>query len=64
LIDIAIPDDSIFNTRETEKPSKYKNLEIAVSRMWNVRTKTVPVITGTLGTIKEGIRSEASVAPR
>jgi hypothetical protein len=34
LIDIAIPDDSHVNTKETEKLSKYKDLENAVSRMW------------------------------
>jgi hypothetical protein len=33
LIDIAIPDDSNFNTKETEKLNKYKDLEIEVSRM-------------------------------
>jgi len=34
LIDMAIPDDSNINTKETEKLSKYKDLEIEVSRMW------------------------------
>jgi hypothetical protein len=31
---MVIPDDSNFNTQETEKLSKNKNLEIQVSRMW------------------------------
>jgi hypothetical protein len=39
MIDTAIPNDSNVNTKETEKLSKYKNLEIKVSRMWKVRTK-------------------------
>ena len=39
LIAIAIPDESNFNTKETKKLSKYKDLEIEVSRMWKVRTK-------------------------
>jgi hypothetical protein len=30
---IAIPGDLTFNTKETEKLSKYKGLEIKVSRM-------------------------------
>jgi hypothetical protein len=63
LIDISIPDDSKFNTKETEKLSKYKDLEIKVSRMWKVSTKIVSVIIETLGTIKKG-RSEPSGAPR
>jgi hypothetical protein len=33
LTDIAIPDDSNINTKETEKLCKYKVLEIKVSRM-------------------------------
>jgi len=33
LIDIAIPDDSNVNTKETEKLNKYKGLEDKVSRM-------------------------------
>jgi hypothetical protein len=53
LIDIALPDDSKFNTKETEKLSKYKHLEIEISRMWKVKTKYAPDITGALGTIKE-----------
>ena len=39
MIDIATPDDSNFNTKETEKLSKHKDLEIEVSVMWKVRTK-------------------------
>jgi hypothetical protein len=53
--DIALPDDSNINTKETEKLSKYKHLEIEISRMWRVKTKYVPVIIGTLGTIKKGL---------
>jgi hypothetical protein len=39
MIVAAIPNNSNFNTKETEKLSKCKNLEIKVSRMWKVRTK-------------------------
>jgi hypothetical protein len=52
---VAIPDDLNINTKKTEKLSKYKYLEIAVSRMWNVGTKIVRVITGALGTIKKDL---------
>ena len=33
--------------------SKYKDLEVAVSRNWKARTKIVPVITDELATIKK-----------
>ena len=45
LIDIAIADDSNVSTKETEKLSKYNDLEIEVGRMWKVRSKVVPVTT-------------------
>jgi hypothetical protein len=54
LTDIAILDDSNVNTKETET-KQFKDLEIKVSRMWEVRTKIVPVIIGALGKIKKGL---------
>jgi hypothetical protein len=52
---IAIPDDSNVNRKETEKLSNYKDLEIDVSRVWKVRTKIVPIIITALGTIKKAL---------
>ena len=52
LIDIATPDDSNVNTKETEQLNKCKDLENEASRMWKVRTKIVPVTVGALGTSK------------
>jgi hypothetical protein len=63
LIDIATPYDSNINTKEAEKLSKYKDLEIEVSRKWTVRTKTLPVIVGALGTIKKGIGQNLQLLP-
>jgi hypothetical protein len=48
LIDIATPHDSNVNIKEAEKLSKYKDLEIEVSRKLTVRTKIEPVIVGAL----------------
>ena len=53
LIDITKPDNSNVNTKETEKLSKYKDLEIEVSMMWTVRSKIAPVVIGELGAIKK-----------
>ena len=41
LIDIDKPDDSNINKKETAKLSNYKDLEMDISRLWKVRTKTV-----------------------
>jgi len=63
LINIAIPDDSNINTKETENLSKYTDLEIEVSRMWKVKMKTVPVIIAALGTIKKGLDQKLQLLP-
>ena len=63
LIDIAVPDDSKFNIEETEKLSRYKDLDIAVSRMWKVGTKFVPVIIGALGKIQKGSDQNLQLLP-
>jgi hypothetical protein len=56
-------DDDDVNTKGTEKLSKYKDLEIEVSRMWKVRTKIVPVTIGALGTIKKGLDQNLHLLP-
>jgi len=63
LIDIALLVDSNVNTKETEKLSKYKDLEIKVSRMWKVMTKIVPLIIGVLGTIKKALDQNLQLFP-
>ena len=53
LIDVAISGDRNVVTREAEKILKYKDLTIDVQRMWNVKTKVIPVIIGGTGTISK-----------
>jgi len=49
--------------KKSEKPSKYKNLDITVSKMWKVRTKIVPVMTGALGITKKGLDQKLQLLP-
>jgi len=55
-----MPDDSNINTKETEKLSRYKDVEIKVNRMW---TKIMPVITGALETIKKVLDQNLQLLP-
>lgn len=63
LIDIAIPDDRNITVKEAEKITKYKDLQIEVQRMWNVKAKVIPVVIGSLGTIKKGFHKHLEQIP-
>jgi len=51
LIDVVISGDRKVIRKEAEKIIKYKDLTIEIQRMWNVKTKVIPVIIGATGTI-------------
>jgi len=53
LIDVAILGDRNVIKKEAQKTLKYKDLTIEIQRMWNVKTKAIPVIKGTTGTISK-----------
>ena len=49
--------------KETEKILKYKYLTIEIQRMWNVKSKVIPVIIGATGTISKSFRKYVSNIP-
>ena len=49
--------------KEAEKILKYKNLTIEIQRMWNVKTKVIPVIITATGTISKTFRKYVSNIP-
>lgn len=63
LIDVAVPNDNNISTKEVEKLSKYKDLEIEISRMWKTKTCVIPVVVGALGTIKVGFEKYLEKLP-
>ena len=50
----AMPFDNNTSTKVSEKRSKYKDLEIEITRMWQMKTEIIPVVIGALGVIKKG----------
>jgi len=48
LIDVGILGDRNVIKKEVEKVLKYKILTIEILRVWNVKTKVIPVATGTI----------------
>jgi hypothetical protein len=63
LIDVAISDDRNVIKKEAKKILKYKDLTIEIQRMWNVKTKVIPVIIGATGTISISFRKYVSNIP-
>ena len=49
--------------KEAEKILKYKDLTIEIQRMWNVKTKVIPVIIGATGTISKSFRKYVNNIP-
>jgi len=46
--------------KEAEKILEYKDRTIEIQRMWNVKTKVIPVIIGATGTISKSFRKYLS----
>ena len=61
LIDVAIPGDRNVIKKEAEKILKYKELTKKLQRMWNVKTRVIPVIIVANGTISKSFRKYVSV---
>jgi hypothetical protein len=49
--------------KEAEKCLKYKYLTAEIQRMWNVKTKVMPVIIGATGTVSKSFRKYLSSIP-
>jgi len=49
--------------KEAEKILKYKDLTIEIQRMWNVKTKVIPVTIGATGTISNSFGKYVSKIP-
>ena len=55
LIDVAMSGDRNVIKKEAEKILKYKDLTVEIQRMWNVKTKVIPVIIGATGTVSKSM---------
>jgi hypothetical protein len=63
LIDVGISGDRNVTKREGEKIIKYKDTATEIQRMWNVKAKVLPALTGATGTISKSPRQYLSNIP-
>ena len=57
MLDVAVPADKNISLKEFQKLSKYKDLEIEVTKMCKLKTKTILVVIRALGMIKKGTQN-------
>ena len=57
MMDVVVPSDQNNSLKEFQKLSKYKDLDIEVTKMWKLKTKIIPVVIGALGMIKKGTQN-------
>ena len=50
---MTVPSDRNIALKEIEKKGKYKDLELEIQTMWHMKTVVIPVVVGTLGTVKK-----------
>ena len=55
MLDVSVPSDQNTSTKVTEKISKYKDLEIEITKIRRVKTEIVPVIVGELAFMSKGM---------
>jgi len=63
LIDVTISGVRNVIKKETEKILKYKDLTTEIQRMWNVKTKVIPVIIGATGNVSKLFRKYVNNMP-
>lgn len=59
LIDVAIPSDQNTSIKVSENSSKYKDLEIEIARICQVKIEIIPVVLGALRAIRNVQRSSS-----
>jgi hypothetical protein len=62
-VDVAIPGDRNVIQTEAEKILKYKDVTVEIQRMWNVKTRVIPVIIGATGIVSKSFRKYVSTIP-
>ena len=63
FIDMSVPSERNVGSKETEKLSKYKDLETEVTKMWQMKTTVIPVIIGALGLVRKRMNELVSKIP-
>ena len=57
MMDVTVSSDENISLKEFQKLSKYRDLEINATKMWQLKKKIIPVVIRALGMIKKGTQN-------
>ena len=60
---MTILTDRNISVKEFDKLSKYKDLQLEIERMWQLKTTVIPVVVGALGMVKKGVLNHFKLIP-
>ena len=60
---MVVPSDRNTSGKVAEKLSKYKDMEIEVTKMWGMKTQIVHVVIEALRVVKKGIKKQIDKIP-
>ena len=60
---MAIPSNYNIQKKETDKMSKYVDLQIECQRLWNKKVEVIPVIIGATGIVEKTIKKYVGRMP-
>ena len=63
LIDMMIPTDRNISVKKFDELSKYKDLQIEIERLWQLKATVIPVVIGALGRVKKGVLNHLKSIP-
>ena len=63
LVDEAKPADRNVTQKEAEKKFKYKSLCVQLQRMWNLKSKIIPVIIGATRVVTKSLKKNVETLP-
>ena len=62
IVDVAIPVCQNVVSKEAEKITKYRDLEVEIQKCWNLKKiRTIPIVIGALGSVCKGFKEYAKI---
>ena len=64
IVDFAVPAEHRIEISQHRKIENYEDLKRELQKLWNLKTSTVPIVIGALGTIPKSLEKHLNVESR